>query len=883
MKKYFILLATALAALTLASCNKNGQDAPEARKGRTSITIKAQMPETKTHIVATEDAGGVFYTAHWDETGEALGLLLTQGAITASDAPVELPGAKVDGQMVFHGEGFDFADGTYNMMAYSPFECYQYSGDGFIVGELKGAQNPVKGSFDPKADLLGYSATGVVIADGSATIENVELVRPMAILRINLNAEEGDKAFGEVATDLRIDLPESINIAGRISIAQNGATEFVEGEHAVIAHLNPEDQIKIGAAGDAKAVYLVVAPVTIPKDTEITFTLSTENYNGETEITRTVTAPENMVLEGGNVNVIDLKIRDKDIVEMRYAGGTGIEGDPWLIATAQQMVHMNEDLVNGETKYFKLIDDIDMTGIEWVPANAVAVANKFDKGVNFDGDNHTISNLDCASAAYPSLFGVLYGTVKNLTIDGANIHGTGKAGVLGGYLSTQNYTANVSNVTIKNSTVIANNYAGALGGQVGAEGSVFSNCKIIDTNVESSTGDVGGLLGLVSLAATIEGCSVTGGTFKAKARYAGGLIGALSDAASTIKNCFTKDVTVISTSDRVGGLIGELPASAVVSNCYAENVSATGTVNIGGLIGVCYGKVSDCYSSGTLSSTNTTSNTDIGLGGLLGYVDKSPVISGCHSSVTINQTTNGRDIGGLIGKLITGTVEKCYATGSVSGMQRNVGGFVGLVTLTSGNVVIRNCYSTGSATGNAYTGGFIGYYEKGNLEITDCYASGVASGPAFAFGGFIGVATAAAFKVVNCAAWGSAVTASAIGTSNWSSAAFCGVTFPKGGTMTDCYRNPAMKVTAYWGTEEGYTYKLDADYSQPDLDASHPLTDHTGAEMTDTGTGGGNPHYPQFPYHGKVEAGKTLSQLASTTLGWSADVWDFSGALPTLK
>ena len=38
-----------------------------------------------------------------------------------------------------------------------------------------------------------------------------------------------------------------------------------------------------------------------------------------------------------------------------------------------------------------------------------------------------------------------------------------------------------------------------------------------------------------------------------------------------------------------------------------------------------------------------------------------------------------------------------------------------------------------------------------------------------------------------------------------------------------------------------------------------------------------------YPYHGvAAEAGKTLSQVAKE-LGWSADVWDFSGAVPTLK
>ena len=50
-----------------------------------------------------------------------------------------------------------------------------------------------------------------------------------------------------------------------------------------------------------------------------------------------------------------------------------------------------------------------------------------------------------------------------------------------------------------------------------------------------------------------------------------------------------------------------------------------------------------------------------------------------------------------------------------------------------------------------------------------------------------------------------------------------------------------------------------------------------------TAAGSGQDGYPHFPYHGKVEAGKTLSQLASTTLGWDASVWDFSGDTPVFK
>ena len=869
MKK-FVFTAIAF-ALALVACNKNEPAAPEVKEGRTSITIRASMPETRTHIVATEDAGGDIYTAYWDETGESLGLILSTGTLTPSDVPIELVGEKVDGQMVFHGTG-DYADGTYKMMVYSPYEAYQSTGDGFIVGELPGAQNPVKGSFDPHCDLLGYSSNNVVVADGQATINDIELVRPMAILRINLKAEDGDKAFGEVVTGLRMELPEGMYIAGTLSINPVGSADFVTGENAVIAHVDPAEQIKVGATGDAKAVYLVVVPTMIPKDTPITFTLSTENYNGEDEITRTVTAPENMLFESGNVNVIDLKIRDKDIEGMRYAGGSGIEGDPWLIATAQQMVYMNEDLVNGETRYFKLIDDIDMTGIEWDPANAVAVDDKFDKGVNFDGDNHTISNLDCAAEAYPSLFGVLFGTVKNLTIDGANIHGTGKAGVLAGYLGTGNYSATVTGVTIANSEVFGNNFSGGFCGQIAGANSVVENNQVKGTKVFGTV--AGGFAGEITTPLTLKDCSVEDGEVTASARYCGGMIGAYTGQAILTQDCYVKNTSVTSSSDRVGGFIGELPATASLRNCYAEGVTVKGTINVGGLAGVCYGAVTECTSSGSVSSSNTTNNADIAIGGLAGYVDNdAAVFTKCSSSAVVSQTTNGRDVGGFIGKLMRGTVRQCYSTGSVKGIQRNVGGFIGLISVGSSKAVVEDCYSTGKVEANSYNGGFVGLYEKGNATITNCYSTSEVTGN-FAVGGMVGVVGAAALNMSKSAAWNTAVTGTSHGAENWSSAAVVAVTFPTC-TMTDNYRNPLMVLTAFWVPA--------SDYSQPNVSATQPLTDSTGAEMTDTGTGNGNPHYPHFPYHGKVEAGKTLSQLASTTLGWSADVWDFSGELPTLK
>ena len=85
-----------------------------------------------------------------------------------------------------------------------------------------------------------------------------------------------------------------------------------------------------------------------------------------------------------------------------------------------------------------------------------------------------------------------------------------------------------------------------------------------------------------------------------------------------------------------------------------------------------------------------------------------------------------------------------------------------------------------------------------------------------------------------------------------------------------------MALTAYW------VPAMDS-FQHSDVSAEHPLTDSTGVEMTDTATGSGQPHYPHYPYHGQVKTGSTLSALARDVLGWSADIWDFTKDLPTLK
>lgn len=112
------------------------------------------------------------------------------------------------------------------------------------------------------------------------------------------------------------------------------------------------------------------------------------------------------------------------------AGGSGTKDDPYQIATAEQLDAIHDWPT---ATYYVLVNDIDLSGIEWVPYSGY---------INFDGQGHTVSNLtiiktDVSGEANIGMFGALYsyydnyyaGTfqsrVSNLNLKDVNIDITG--------------------------------------------------------------------------------------------------------------------------------------------------------------------------------------------------------------------------------------------------------------------------------------------------------------------------------------------------------------------------------------------------------------------------------------------------------------------------
>ena len=223
----------------------------------------------------------------------------------------------------------------------------------------------------------------------------------------------------------------------------------------------------------------------------------------------------------------------KAMAQFEFAGGSGTQNDPYLIATAEQFNKMggNQD----SSKYYKQIANLTFGGQD----------TAF-KAINFsghyDGGGHCITADRTQNTA---LFGQLSGSVKNVTLFGINVQTTQSSGILaasivGGRLDTISVLASSLSVSANASGLSA----GILASSSWTSTIFFcgvDNCSI-SFNPGTGTGDVGGLVGVSHGECTFEYSSFSGKIDLHGSnpnRYASGLIGRAD--GSSIKACMVSD------------------------------------------------------------------------------------------------------------------------------------------------------------------------------------------------------------------------------------------------------------------------------------------------------------------------------------------------------
>lgn len=164
----------------------------------------------------------------------------------------------------------------------------------------------------------------------------------------------------------------------------------------------------------------------------------------------------------------------------------------------------------------------------------------------------------------------------------------------------------------------------------------------------------------------------------------------------------------------ISGLTGSNGLFVFVNGATIQNLKVIGTisgtsVNVGGIVSKTQGSVTieNCAFEGSISSSSTSSSA--GIGGIVGKVNSGTLaVTNCYSSAEITGTNAGGILGYVTAK---GTrIQNCYSTSKISGT--NIGGMVG--KMTNSNSSVSDCCWTQPENGNGFGSGKI----TGSKKVT---------------------------------------------------------------------------------------------------------------------------------------------------------------------
>lgn len=168
--------------------------------------------------------------------------------------------------------------------------------------------------------------------------------------------------------------------------------------------------------------------------------------------------------------------RGYDIDKVLYADSKTGE---YLIENPAQLTFISEVVNEGyddfSGKVLRLDGNLDLTGWACTPIGTNAYPFKG----TFDGDGNVITGITVKEKGNAGLFGVLAGTVKNLTLSGASVSGSGYVGGLVGYLKGKVEKCAVNDSSMENTGSVATSATGSVIGCASAS----AECADISSNV----------------------------------------------------------------------------------------------------------------------------------------------------------------------------------------------------------------------------------------------------------------------------------------------------------------------------------------------------------------------------------------------------------------
>ena len=571
MKKY-TYLAALLAGLSVLSCSKDVKELPAPQEEADLVTIRAVLPDDDTRAGAHN--GFSWYWSSGDKitviSGEDSQVYTIKEGFSSKIA--EFVGKAVEGEtftILFPADKATTAD----------WSKQTQNGNG-SVDHLQYAA-----SLEGVDDYMSFAFSPEWAGEHGGTLKQTGVMKMV------------------------IAVPETETKVTRVTLGAETPLFYKGNDDALVNKLELEMTDTEVDADHTVTAWFTTSwnELVVPSGTVLTVSVKTENNTFEKE----VVFSKESTLMSGKVNTFVPGSAGWAVPTNRYASGKGTETSPWVIVNAAQMTYIQDDLKEGEIRYFKLGADIDMKDVSgWTPLNAAA---PYLKPIDFDGDGHTISNFSCSAASYPSFFGVLYGKCHNVKFVNAVINASTKGcGVLGGYGGTTGLPCVVDKVHVQGT--VTSSAGNNVGGFFGTARECTITNSSADVTITSSGQMTGGLFGGdAGLGVQVSNCW-TAGSLVSGASICGGICGDLTAAGSSIVNCYS--TMSVTTQYLFGGIIGRAVAGqkANAANCESqmpgnriEKCIAWNT-----LLKSNNADTSEHYSSGTVIGATATHNTLIG-------------------------------------------------------------------------------------------------------------------------------------------------------------------------------------------------------------------------------------------------------------------------------
>ena len=276
-------------------------------------------------------------------------------------------------------------------------------------------------------------------------------------------------------------------------------------------------------------------------------------------------------------------------VSLFAVSGKGTEANPFRITNEEELLL----LADFPECYFELENDIELTSA-WEPVA--------DFSGYFNGKGHTITVSEYVEKYKMGFFGILNGTVENLTFNAVELEFS-NSGFSSGDKAYAGVIAGKVNGTVRNCKVVGNiNVKSADYSSVGVICGTCSGTieKTISEAVISSERSIGGICS--TLQGTVSECAVFNDYIKNSSIY--GLVESLN--GGEIINSYNFDKNVSTKSVGYRGIAGSNGGGKII-NCYSRGISGiTGTkygISSGGTMTNCY------YDKVVLGNTATAYGT----------------------------------------------------------------------------------------------------------------------------------------------------------------------------------------------------------------------------------------------------------------------------------